>query len=117
MSSPGPGIIRQLICTALSQGRAQTINDVKRMLASKCGGEQADQIVATMIRDGLLVRITRGRLRVTQAGAKLVPSTQPPFARGTYVPPQAPPRRSGADDHARLPSVFSGFTTPWRHPL
>ncbi|GAA4400441.1 hypothetical protein GCM10023089_00650 [Quisquiliibacterium transsilvanicum] len=110
------GIARQLICTAIAQGRAANERQLMRTLSSTLGGSHVSVVVGRMIRDGLLFRLRGGALRVTPLGAKLVPSAQPSFSRDTYVPPPPPPRREGSMDFATRPSVAAGAPRPWRGP-
>lgn len=116
MSARDTGLVRQIICTAVAQGRASTVADLRRSLRNTLGGSQVDEVVVLMIREGLVVRMRGGTLRVTPLGGKLVPSVQQPFARTTYAPPAAPPRRPGSMDFAQLPSIAAGEPRSWRHP-
>lgn len=109
----GHGPLRQRVAALVMAGTARTLDEIRPHLKDRASGAAVDHLVATMIRDGLLVQKRAGVLGVTAKGARLVSISPPVFAGGTYTPPKAPPRRPGAMDFARYPSVAAGQRRPY----
>lgn len=79
----GNGPLRQRVAALVMAGTARTLDEIRPHLKDRASGPAVSNLVATMIRDGLLVQKRAGQLGVTAKGSRLVPLAAPTFAGGT----------------------------------
>lgn len=100
------GRLHWSICAAIDAGR-NTLPEITRALSGRLGAAVVPQTLANLCRNDILQH-RDGIYRLTYKGREMLGPRQAMTEVVPYRTPKAPPRRPGADDFRRIPSLFAG---------